>query len=353
MAIVRGNPQNVSIHHSAVRFGTGTMAELKQRAAAHDRHHAANSIAWNNVTSGEYGFKNIRYHYMISHDGSVLQVQHEKYALYANGDGTGANSFNRTAVNIMFEGNFSEQQPTEAMMLSAVNLIRGIQSRYKINPRVRGHKELSSTGTACPGSNLGTSKGGWVRQLINNINDPNYPKPKDWRDEAVALKELTWELTKDSALVDIDTGARVKEFKKGEKIEVAYEYKGYLITKWSYDRQIKNGVKKEDLKVWVEPKPEPPPPEPEKPVEGCDCEIVIGGLRKDLKGAKAEIAALKEDMKFANEQYGTLKIQYNTARNDLLEWQEKYSILQKESEVKFIDKLKDKLGGLIERLFGN
>jgi len=151
------------------------LAELKQRASAHNNYHRANTEIWNNTTPGEFGYKWIRYHYMISAQGHLLQVQDDKYVLYANGDGTGANSFNMTAIHVMFEGNFSEQQPTDAMMRTAVELIRSIEKKYKIDPPVRGHKEVSQTGTGCPGNNLGTSKSGWLKQLITNINDKNYP----------------------------------------------------------------------------------------------------------------------------------------------------------------------------------
>jgi len=176
MGIIRGNPKNVSIHHSAVAFSTGNLTELKARAASHNNHHKANSELWKNTTNGEYGYKWIRYHYMISNDGSLIQVQDTKYALYANGDGGQSvpNSFNMTAVNIMFEGNYETQKPTEAMMRTAVQLIRDIEKRFNIDPRVRAHKELSSTATACAGKNIGTSQSGWLKQLIANVNDKNY-----------------------------------------------------------------------------------------------------------------------------------------------------------------------------------
>lgn len=174
MAIIRqGNPKNIAIHHSAVNPPAQNLAELKVRATSHDNFHKTKSIQWNNTTLGEYGYKYIRYHYMIAQDGAILQVQDEKYALYHSGDGT-KGAFNYYGIAIMFEGNYDIAQPTEAMMKSAVKLIRKFEKRYKVDPKVRGHKEISSSPTACPGGNLGTSKSGWIKQLITNVNDPNY-----------------------------------------------------------------------------------------------------------------------------------------------------------------------------------
>lgn len=174
MAIIRnGNPKNIAIHHSAVNPPAMNMTELKARAKSHNNYHKTKSIGWNNTTPGEFGYPYIRYHYMIAQDGSVLQVQHEKYVLYHSGDGS-TGQFNYWGIAIELEGNYEEAKPTEAMMKSLVLLIRDIEKRYNIDPMVRGHKEISAT-TSCPGINIGTSKSGWLKQVIDNVNDPNYP----------------------------------------------------------------------------------------------------------------------------------------------------------------------------------
>lgn len=385
MAILKsGKPLRISIHHSAVRYNTGDLAELKQRASAHDRWHEPNTILWGLTTPGEHGFPYIRYHYMISAQGHLLQVQDDKYVLYANGDGTGPNSFNRTAINIVFEGNFSEQHPTDAMMRTAVKLIRDIEARYNIDPPVRGHKEISSSGTGCPGSHLGTSQSGWLKQLIANVNDSNFPPPEDWRDEAIRLPEKTkFVFNKDSALFEIDTGKRVSEFKKGQEVEVDWQYKNYLLTAWSYDRKIKNGFKTSDLDPFKEPKP---PQEPE-PCPNCedllrdisDLEDGNRALRNELRGSEKREETLRENILELNnivadiqeqmgslegeleetrkerdeiqEKYDALHVNYNRIENEKSGWMEKYEDLKrecaKESPLKL---LFNKLSELIKRL---
>jgi hypothetical protein len=174
VAIIRqGKPRNIAIHHSAVLSQTGDLTELKNRVASHNNYHKTKSEGWNNTTLGEFGYKWIRYHWAISRQGDILQLQDEKYVLYHSGDGS-KGEFNYWGIAILFEGNFQEQQPTENMMKSAVKLIREIEKRYGIDPKVRGHKEVSSTATSCPGVNLGTSQSGWIKSLITNVNDKNY-----------------------------------------------------------------------------------------------------------------------------------------------------------------------------------
>lgn len=269
MAIIRnGNPRNIAIHHSAVNPPAMNLSELKARANSHNNYHKTKSIGWNNTTPGEYGYPYIRYHYMIAQDGSVLQVQHEKYVLYHSGDGS-TGQFNYWGIAIMLEGNYETAQPTDAMMKSLVLLIRDIEKRYNIDPMVRGHKEISAT-TSCPGVNIGTSKSGWLKNVIINVNDKSYPQPVDWTTETIKLPQTTeYELIRDTALFDIDTGARVKEFKKGDRLDFDYQYKTFLLTAWSFDRKIKNGFRLEDLTMYIEPTPEPPtePEEPEIPIE--------------------------------------------------------------------------------------
>lgn len=174
MAIIRnGSPKNIAIHHSAVNPPAMNMTELKARAKSHNNYHKTKSIGWNNTTPGEFGYPYIRYHYMIAQDGSVLQVQHEKYVLYHSGDGS-TGQFNYWGLAIMLEGNYEITKPTEAQMKSLVLLIRAIEKRYNIDPKVRGHREISAT-TSCPGANIGTSKSGWLKQVIANVNNKDYP----------------------------------------------------------------------------------------------------------------------------------------------------------------------------------
>lgn len=177
MAILKtGKMIGVCIHHSAVKPGAENKSELKKRASSYNTTHSKKSWAEEIKTKGEFGYPYIEYHYMIAKDGYLLQVQDEKYVLYHAGDVfRGASSFNLHGIAIMLDGNYEEETPTDAQMLTLVNLIRDIQTRYKIDALVRGHKETSQTATSCPGKNIGTSSSGWLKKVIKNVNDKNYP----------------------------------------------------------------------------------------------------------------------------------------------------------------------------------
>ena len=176
MAILKqGTTIGVAVHHSVYK-PANNLAELKVQAGLFDSWHKSKSWAEDIKTGGEYGYQYVEYHYLMATDGTILQVQDEKYVLYHSGDvGKGNLSFNLHGIAICLTGNYENDVPTEAQMKSLVLFIRSVQDRYKIDAMVRGHKEVSQTATACPGKNIGTSKEGWLKQVIANVNDTNYP----------------------------------------------------------------------------------------------------------------------------------------------------------------------------------
>lgn len=190
MAILRKNGViGVCVHHSVYK-PAHNIEELKAQAKLFDGWHKSKSWANEIKTGGEFGHQNIEYHYLMALDGSILQVQDEKYVLYASGDNfRGDLSFNLHGIQICLTGNYENDVPTEAQMKSLVLFIRDIEKRYKIDAMVRGHKETSQTATACPGKNIGTSKSGWLSQVIKNVNDKNYP-PVSPVNEGVLLKQV-------------------------------------------------------------------------------------------------------------------------------------------------------------------
>lgn len=177
MAILRkGNPDRVCIHHSAVSPGANNITELKARAKVYDIAHSKKTWANTIKTNGEYGYKFIEYHYMVAKDGTLLQTQADKYVLYHAGDiGRGKDSFNLHGVAVLIDGDYMTEKPTQAQTDTVVKFIKDFQKRYKIDAVVRGHKETSQTPTVCPGTNLGASKSGWIKNVINLVNAPEKP----------------------------------------------------------------------------------------------------------------------------------------------------------------------------------
>ena len=176
MAILKqGTTIGVAVHHSVYK-PANNLAELKVQAGLFDSWHKSKSWAEDIKTGGEYGYQYVEYHYLMATDGSILQIQDEKYVLYHSGDNFRGNaSFNLHGIAICLTGNYENDVPNDAQMKALVLFIRDVQKRYKIDAMVRGHKETSQTATACPGKNIGTSKDGWLKQVITNVNDATYP----------------------------------------------------------------------------------------------------------------------------------------------------------------------------------
>jgi N-acetyl-anhydromuramyl-L-alanine amidase AmpD len=176
MAILqKGNKLGVCVHHS-VYTPAKNLTELKAHAKLYNTWHSRKDWAETIKTKGEFGYPYIEYHYLMATDGSLLQVQDEKYVLYHAGDNfRGDLSFNLHGIAVCLDGNYENDKPNDKQMLTLVKLIRDIEKRYDIDARIRGHKETSSSPTACPGGNIGTSKSGWLKQVITNVNNKDYP----------------------------------------------------------------------------------------------------------------------------------------------------------------------------------
>lgn len=174
MAIVRsGKTIGVCVHHSVYK-PANNLEELKAQAKLFDGWHKRKSWAETTKTPSEYPY--ISYHYLMATNGDMLKVTDEKYVKYHAGDNfRGDNSFNLHGIAVCLTGNYENDKPTEAQMKALVLFIRDVQRRYRIDALVRGHKETSQDPTACPGKNIGTSKSGWLKQVIVNTNDSKYP----------------------------------------------------------------------------------------------------------------------------------------------------------------------------------
>ncbi len=164
-----------TIHHSAVT-GARNSVELLAHASSYDRSHSFrdyNGDGQNDAqyTGGELGYKWLLYHWLIARDGFVIQAQLPEYRRYhASDSGRGSKSYNEWGLGILLDGNFDIEQPTEEQFRSASKIIYDWEVRFGIDSFVRGHKEVALVPTACPGKNMGTSKSGGVKTIIDYVN---------------------------------------------------------------------------------------------------------------------------------------------------------------------------------------
>ena len=146
----------------------------KSQAKLFNTWHKKKSWAETTKTTGDYPY--ISYHDLMATNGDILKVTDDKWVKYHAGDNfRGKDSFNLHGKSICLTGNYENDKPTPEMELALVQYIRDYEKKKNINARVRGHKETSEKATACPGKNIGTSKIGWLKEIIAKCNDKDYP----------------------------------------------------------------------------------------------------------------------------------------------------------------------------------
>ena len=152
--VPRKETKRVVLHHSASQIGT-TWQDIH-------RWHLNN------------GWAGIGYHYCIHADGSIYRGRPEQmkgaHAYHDN-----QREANSDGIGICLVGNFETGAPTEAQLVSTVELIRDIRTRYPGIP-VIGHKDVMPT--ACPGRNFP-----WV-ELRKRLEGPQVAEP--WKEKIIA-----------------------------------------------------------------------------------------------------------------------------------------------------------------------
>lgn len=214
------------------------------------------------------------YHYAVD-DIQAIQALPENRTAWHAGDNLGQGNMKYIAIEICYS--LPKKLPADQVYAkfdkaekNAVELVVQILKRYGWGiEQVKKHQDFS--GKYCPHRTLDLGWDRFLNMIKEALNPTPVPQPVDWRTEAIKLPVKTeYELIRDTALFNIDTGERVKEFKKGDRLNLDYQYKNFLLTAWSFDRKIKNGFRLEDLTVYTAPQPDPvpePPSEPETPEE--------------------------------------------------------------------------------------
>ncbi|MFZ9886460.1 MAG: N-acetylmuramoyl-L-alanine amidase [Myxococcota bacterium] len=97
------------------------------------------------------GWCDIGYHFLVGQDGLVYEGRPEN-RLGAHAAGANANN-----VGISFVGDFEGRSPADAQLNAAARILRALSETYSI-PRtrstVKGHRQIGTTSTACPGATL-------------------------------------------------------------------------------------------------------------------------------------------------------------------------------------------------------
>jgi len=118
------------------------------------------------------GWCDIGYHFAISADGQIWEGRPiTKLGAHA----AGANTNN---VGIVLIGSFNTQPPTDAALASTSALIKAIATKYAITisrTTVKGHREVGTTSTDCPGAKTFALLGSIVEAAQGSAPQPPAP----------------------------------------------------------------------------------------------------------------------------------------------------------------------------------
>ena len=167
-----GNPNRICLHHSAVTGVPADLTALKKRLASHEIYHSKKTWAETIKTGGEHGYYYIEYHIAIAGNGHEIRLQDDKYVLYHAGDNAnGKESFNLHGIGVLIEGNYEIDKPNAQQLEAFARIIARFEKQYKVDVLVRGHKQVSISGTSCPGKNLGDNTTGFLKNAITRANE--------------------------------------------------------------------------------------------------------------------------------------------------------------------------------------
>lgn len=136
----RHSPNRLTIHHTVTP--NGDSMSMPARVRQIQNYHINNN-----------GWCDIGYHFLIGQDGKVYQGRVENIV------GAHAGGANTNNVGISFIGTFTSRAPSDAMLNAGARIMKSMSRTYNIalnRDKVKGHRQVGSTSTACPGDALYT-----------------------------------------------------------------------------------------------------------------------------------------------------------------------------------------------------
>ncbi len=106
------------------------------------------------------GFNDIGYHAVIYGDGSLHRGRPESRM------GAHARGANRGSLGVTVCGNFQNSEPSQAQLVKLIYVLVHWCQIYGVDPdNIKGHRDVGTTATVCPGNNLYKSLPG-IRRVV-------------------------------------------------------------------------------------------------------------------------------------------------------------------------------------------
>ena len=139
-------PRALTIHHTATPQAPDR--DPRQTLRALQRF----SVSSDTLDNGhpKLPWPDVPYHYYIAPDGTVVEGRDVRY----EGD-TNTQYDLAGQIQVVVEGDFTQEEPTQAQVESLVRLAGALSDRYGIGPdQVGGHRDRAVGQTSCPGDAL-------------------------------------------------------------------------------------------------------------------------------------------------------------------------------------------------------
>lgn len=295
-------------------------------------HNTANDASAGNEIA--YMIRNnlqVSFHYAVDDIEAVQGIPEDRNAWHA-GDGDGVGNRQGIAIEICYSKSGGDRFIQAEK--NACILIAQILKKYGWGiDRVTKHQDYD--GKYCPHRTLDM---GWDRFL--NMVQAELSGDTNWKNEAVALPndKKKYVTNKATALYKIDTGEVVKEYPQGLEVGVDFQYKDWYLTAYSYDRNIKNGFKIQDLDLKVEQNEQPVPEDPVVPSNEEQLQKQVADLLQENEGLKNDLAGSISELNEKNEEIKRLESELEMKNALLQEVNNQASELQKKYDILFVEK---------------
>jgi hypothetical protein len=125
--------ERITIHHAGTQSGTTGPAQFR---------------GWQSWHMDGQGWGDLAYHLLIGIDGTVYQGRDPMY----EGD-TGTNYDTTGHFLVVVEGNFDQEEPTDAQLDSLTRVLAAASEEFAVSPEtISGHRDHAAT--TCPGTHL-------------------------------------------------------------------------------------------------------------------------------------------------------------------------------------------------------
>jgi len=123
---------------------------------------AINVAKWTTrlYSSGGKGLPRLQYHFWIDRNGTIRYCTDLKYGFWHDHGG-----YPNSHISVVFAGRCDVTRPPQVQMDAAVELVQYLKDEYSLSV-VRGHNEVSSGLTICPGWKK------WKDDFLNLLNSP-------------------------------------------------------------------------------------------------------------------------------------------------------------------------------------